>query len=191
MSGYTATGKTTNADKISEYFTKENIPHKIIRSDIIRKEIGHAKVNANYFNDNDKDSADKREIVYIEMRNRAVIELAKGNSVILDAGHNKKHMRERIYDLSKELKMPLVLVNTICEDEEEIKIRLAKRNPDNPLEVASSFEVYKYSKGLSDPIKKEALMIIYDTLNNKTVSYNKNKHVKFIEKALKFKRNLK
>lgn len=184
MSGYTATGKTTTANIISDFLKQKGISHSLIRSDLLRKEMGH-KIDPKYFDDNNKQGADKRDFVYLKMIDKALQDLANDNIAILDAGHNKIHMRERVYEISNNLKIPIVLVNTICEDENEIRKRIELRNKDNPLEVANKMEVYKYSKGLSDPIKKEVPMIRFDTKNNKIVSSTFNKNVRFIKKALK------
>lgn len=184
MSGYTATGKTTIANKISKYLTSKEVKHTIIRSDLIRKEMSH-KVDCKYFDDNNGENTTKRDVVYAAMRDMAKMSLSKGLSVILDAGHNKRHTRERVYELAKDLNIPLALVNTICEDEVEIKRRLSKRNPKNPLEVANSFEVYKYSKGSADLIEEDAPLIKVNTSNNEIVKSTREEHVQFIVGALK------
>jgi predicted kinase len=182
MSGYTATGKTTTANKIAKYFETQNIKCAMIRSDLVRKEMGH-KVDAKYFDDNNKDGASKRDVVYLKMLEIAKEELEKGSTVILDAGHNKRFMRERVYKLSKSLSIPLVLVNSICEDEKEIEQRISKRGTVNPLEVANKMEVYKYSKGLSDPINEEVPIIKFDTVNQKIISMTDEEHTRLVSKA--------
>jgi len=182
MSGYTATGKTTTANRIAEYLKSQNINHIMIRSDLVRKEMGH-KVDAKYFDDNNKDGASKRDVVYLKMLDIAKEELEKGKAVILDAGHNKRFMRERVYELSKSLNVPLVLVNSVCEDEDEIKQRISKRGTVNPLEVANKMEVYKYSKGLSDSINEDVPMIRFDTVNQKIISMTDEEHTRFVSRA--------
>ena len=184
MSGYTATGKSQTAQQIAEFLRKNSIKSQIISSDVLRRQFNH-RITADYFNDNNKECAGKRDHVYCEMLKAARPLFDFGYTVILDAGHNKRHMRERIYDFAKECGADFIVVNTVCPDEEEIRKRIGVRNPENPNQVANLFEIYLLSRGLSDPIIEDVPLIIFDTKDARVVSKSDDSSAEFISRAFR------
>ena len=183
MSGFTATGKSHTAQRIADFLNKGSIKAEIIASDILRRSHDPV-VDASYFDECNKECSARRAAIYYEMLSAAEKLLPEVQAIILDAGYNKRSMRELVYGFAKRKSVCLVIVNTVCDDEQEIRSRISRRNPENPKEVANDFGIYLLSKTQADPIKEDMPLIIFDTKLNAFAHVSKDSAAQFLAGSL-------
>jgi len=123
MCGLTGSGKSNVSKNIAKI-----IKGKIIRSDVVRKELGGISSSEHKFDDYksglySKEFTDK---TYIEMINISRETLSKGISCVIDATFSKKKYRKEASNLAKEFNLPFFIVECTCP-EHVIKNRLEKR----------------------------------------------------------------
>jgi len=159
MMGYTGTGKSTLAKRLSKELKTD-----IFHSAVVRKELGlspKTKDEADKFFDyknNLRQDVDKK--VYSKMAVEAEESLKNGKDVILDAGHFFKWQRQNIYQKVAPLNTGIFIVRVLCEDENEIKRRFAERAKgfnSSPLNETPSWNTYLATKELTEPPEKDIL----------------------------------
>jgi len=190
MNGFTATGKSTVASKITKSLNCE-----IFHSAVVRRELGlsPSKKDADKFFDYRnklRQNVDRK--VYGEIAKKAEIALKKGRCVICDCGYFLKWQRKQIYKIAKKYDIPTYILRIICEDENEIKRRLIKRYnqfDDSPLHETPSWNTYLSTKEIyENPINEYPPIIEHSTLTNKLkiIKGNKKDNItKMIIQALK------
>ena len=164
MSGYPATGKSHAANRLLECLNRANIKAEIVASDILRRKLGHV-VHPKYFDENDIEAAQLRAQVYSEMLLSAERLLGEFQAVILDAGYNRRAAREKVYAFAKGKSASVLIVNTVCDDEGEIRSRISRRDPRNPKEVANDFQMHLLGKSQAQPIAEGFPMIVIDSIS--------------------------
>jgi len=194
MNGYTATGKSTIARKISQ------IPNtRIFQSANIRKDLGLSPKTLEEadklfdYQNKKREYMDKK--VYQKISENLKNSLMVGKNVVLDAGYFFKWQRNMVYETSKEFNPEIFLVRIKCNDENEIKKRLEGRKKDfgiEPTAETPSWNTYlatkKITEDIEDDEKGAGLEIIeYDTLTNsfKTIPSPNSENLKVIIEAIK------
>lgn len=157
MYGYTATGKSTVARKIS---TIPNID--IFHSAVVRKELDLApktKEDADKlfdYRNNLREQMDRK--VYGELARRAAVSLASEKNVVLDAFFPYHWQRKLVYDAVRQLNPEIFIVKVVCHDENEVKRRIDERGKqfgNSPLHETPSWNSYISSKGVTEPLEKD------------------------------------
>jgi len=122
MSGLMGTGKSRLAKKIAR-----KLRAKIIRSDVVRKELGKISPTTQKFEPHKKGIYSEE---FTDRTYKEIIERAKENlttaSCILDATFLKRDYRKQASALAKKLGLPFFIIECICP-ENKIKERLEKR----------------------------------------------------------------
>ena len=159
MCGLTGTGKSNVSKNIAKI-----IKGKIIRSDIVRKELGGISSTKHKFDDYNRGlySEEFTDRTYSEMINIARETLTKGISCVLDATFSKKEYRKEAANLEKELNLPFFIVECICP-EHVIRNRLDKRIKGKSVSDGR-WEIYLDQKKDFEPIgSDEREHIVIDT----------------------------
>lgn len=191
--GLPLTGKSTVAKQIVE-----DIKCKILRTDVIRKELFKEATLKDTLKSDDPmlydlekifDSQvtipdkyqemiwEQKKMVYDELFHRVNGILKKRVTVILDGTFHQKNLRKRIYSIAKENNTNVVLIECYCS-EDFIKERLKRRKkaPDDASNVYK-LNVYMklkeaYERPVSDNEAVSLPIIFYDTGLQKVEMYN-------------------
>lgn len=140
--GLSASGKSTIADEIAKIFQLN-----VYRSDVIRKRIfgfsPHESAVAEYEKGIYTPEATRR--TYETLLEEAKKDLVKHKSVILDATFSKRYQRERVLELSREMKADPVFVECICSEETQRK-RIFERKQEKSVSDARIRHLSKQRK---------------------------------------------
>ena len=195
MKGFTATGKSTLANKLIQLLDHTIVLHSaVIRRELGLEPDGNQGLKYEFRLDDFVFIENVSKKVYKEMIDRCVPSLNKGENVILDAAYNFLWQRELVYDAVNSFNnIKIIVLQCIIDDEEEIKYRLKKRaSNDDALSEADSWQTYLSTKTLSEPIQdsdlfqgKRVPIIFYDTNKNKIASIdNFSLNINFIVDVL-------
>jgi aminoglycoside phosphotransferase family enzyme/predicted kinase len=124
IGGLPGTGKSTLAAKLAQAGN-----YKLIRSDVIRKELAATLHAAAAHEDNDIYSAEWTEHTYAECLRRSEAELLQGNRVIVDANFWEENKRQQFLNAGCKLGVAVVLLHCRAE-ESTIRRRIAGRHGD-------------------------------------------------------------
>lgn len=175
MMGFTGTGKSTLAEKLSSALETD-----IFHSAVTRKDLGIKVTKEEAADDlfdmmgNKRKDMDKK--VYTENTRRAIESLKQDRNVILDAGHFFVWQRDMIYKETSTFNPEIIIIRTVC-DEEEVKKRLAQRLKEfdkSPLAETPSLKAYHSCKEATEypddsdllPSGEKPAIIEYDTHTN-------------------------
>jgi len=159
MCGLIGSGKSNVSKNIAKI-----IKGKIIRSDVIRKDLGGISSTEHKFDDYKKGLYSKEftEKTYAEMINIARETLLKGVSCVLDATFSKKKYRKDVANLAKELNLPFFIIECTCP-EHIIRKRLKKRMKGKSISDGR-WEIFLDQKKDFEPIgNDEKQHIVIDT----------------------------
>lgn len=162
MNGFTATGKSYVAQKIAD-----RIPNtKVFHSAAVRKEMNlqpdksNKSLGAYNFILSDSVFVDVvSPVVYNEMLERAKKEISVGDNAILDGTFSFRKQRTAVYDFALAESVPICILQVVCEDENEIRRRLDKRNlsSNNTFDEADSWHSYQSTVDLAEPVEEDIL----------------------------------
>lgn len=104
-----------------------------------------------------------REVRYVCLLKNAEEYLKTGVSVILDGNFSLKTMREKIYRLADKYDYEIIILKTVCYDENIILRRLEERKENKSLieSDVNRFEIFKKLKNESErkPVEKDKYVI--------------------------------
>jgi choline kinase/predicted kinase len=195
MSGYTAVGKSTTAQKIAKVSNTD-----IYHSAIIRKEMDLSPKTveeADKFFDWStglRQKVDKK--VYGRLAEKGLESLKVGKNAVLDAGYFFEWQRQLVYDNFKSKDFDVVMVRVVCSNEDEVKERIrirAENFQSSPLNETPSWNVYLATKKVTEQADSDSeygrlIIIEYNTLNNQITVVNgdqKSKNCIKIIRAIK------
>jgi predicted kinase len=172
MMGYTATGKSTLAKRLSK-----SLGTDIFHSAVTRKELNlmpsKEEAVADFFvmTGDRRKEVDKK--VYSENTNRTINSLEKNRSVIIDSGNFFTWQRNTIYTAVVKFRPEIIIVRTLC-GEKEVMNRLSHRMKNfgkTPFDETPSIKAYESCKIATEspdnsdslPWGKKPTIIDYDT----------------------------
>lgn len=159
MSGLMGTGKTMVANRLGEA-----IGAKVIRSDVLRKELAGIPMDEHRYEEFGKGLYTEAfsEKTYAELHKEAVEPLKAGRPTILDASYKSKAERERAAAMAREQGVRIFIIECIC-DEKTVKSRLTERMEKK--EVSDGrWEIYEAQKKAFEEITdNEGRLIRIDT----------------------------
>ena len=151
MMGFTATGKSTLALRLSKIMNTDLFHSAVTRKNInLSPEQEEAADEFFDLRSSNRKAMDK--IVYAENRMHSVQSLKKRKDVILDAGHFFKSQRELIYHDTLQYRPEIFIIRTVCGEDEIIK-RLNKRLKDfnkSHFNETPSFRAYESCKAVTE-----------------------------------------
>jgi predicted kinase len=190
MNGFTATGKSTIAEKLLQYLENVDVYH----SAIVREELGLTPTKLAYEFDLRNPIFVKKvsPLVYEEMSRRAKQSLGRGRNVILDASHSFFWQRNQIYNMALFLGVYIYILRCVCEDEEEIRRRLGiRKEKKRPLNEAPAWKTYISTVQYSEPVEEDRLpdgskpkIIEYDTCEETIKTFNIDKNDEMANKII-------
>jgi len=173
MTGYTGTGKSTLARKLS------TLPDTVVfHSAVVRNELGilpKDEEEAEKFFSHSysmKKEIDKK--VYAALLDKAVGVLKERKNVVIDAAHLFREQREAIYKEILPYDVEIFVIITICSDEGIIRKRIKERAEHfdkSPFNEAPTWDIYEASKRVfehpkDDPLPDGSHIVTYDLLSN-------------------------
>ena len=207
--GLPLTGKSTVSRQIAE-----DIKGKILRTDVIRKELFKEATLKDVMKSDDPMLFDlekvfdvqvtipdkyqkmiwkQKKMVYDELFHRINALLRERETVILDGTFYQKNLRKRIYSITRENSTNVFLIECYCS-EDFIKERLTRRKktPDDASNV-DRLHVYlklkeSYERPVSDNEADSLPLIFYDTGLQKVEMYNikqGNEELKIVINSIK------
>lgn len=194
MTGYTAVGKSTLAQKIAD-----GLGANIFHSALIRKELGLSpslpEVDGIFdFSKGNRDSID--EAVYTKMAQLAEQKLKADESVILDAGFFFMKRRAIVYKICQKYNSEVYVIRVVCGDEKEIKRRLANRLKNfsqSFLNETPSWETYKSTIRITEPVENDVLpdgdrpnLLEFDSIKGKVNICHINEKSENLERLISF-----
>lgn len=191
MTGFTATGKSTTAEKLSEYLGTD-----IYHSAVVRDEMGLTPAELGYEFDLKNPIFVKKvsPLVYGEMARRAKETLRIGRNAVLDASYSFFWQRSQIYRLAQAFNAEIYILKCVCSNEGEIKKRLYIRKEDSkkPLNEAPSWKTYVSTEKYAEPIEEDVLpngmkpkIIEYDTYKKTIKTSNIEKSDKIASEVIR------
>ena len=192
MNGFTATGKSTIAQKLLRCL--ENV--EVYHSAIVREKLDLTPTKLAYeFNLKDPIFVKKiSPLVYGEMGRRAKESLRKGRNVILDASFSFFWQRSQVYIMAQFLGVDIYILRCVCENEEEVRRRLGirKENQKGPLNEAPAWKTYMSTVKYSQPVEQDRLpngrkpkIIEYDTCEETIKTFNIDKDDEIANKIIR------
>jgi predicted kinase len=161
MHGFTGTGKSTTAQRLSAGLAPGS---QVLHTAVVRRELGLApdQANAPRYEFKLDDATFVRHVstaVYAELLRRAERLASDGYGVVLDGTYNFRWQRQPVYDLSARLGLHVAVVHCKCTDEEEIRRRLEARvgSETSPLNEAADWETYLSTTRLTEPVVDDEL----------------------------------
>lgn len=183
MNGLTASGKSTVSSRLNKIFARCSL----LRTCDIRKSAGfsdHTGVTpSHHFSSADKKDREKRDNVYQRMIKVAEHKLANGEDevIMLDGSFNHRNKREKVYDLIKVYRIPLIIIRCVCNNEREILRRIRKRREKigEAKNEALDFEVYECIRNEEESVLDDVMpdgvrpmVIQYDSLLDEAIFFN-------------------
>lgn len=184
MSGYTGTGKSTIAKKISKIKNTD-----LYHSAVVRKGLGLTPKN--------KEEADKffdyrnglrqkvDRKVYGTLAEKAKESIKRNKNVILDAGYFFQWQRQLVYSVAEKFEVDLFSITAVCRNDEEIKKRLelrARNYEKSPLNETPSWNTYIATKLITEPVEKDKYI---EKVNLSIYEFNTLNQKLLIKKELK------
>jgi uncharacterized protein len=161
MTGLSGTGKSTVAGALGGA-----LGAPIFASDIVRKELARHAGPAPAAWGQGLYAAEQTEATYERLYELATQALATGRAAILDATFLDEHRREQLTAVARSAGAPLVLVETVCEEETAIR-RILDRAKRGESRSDATVEVYRRQRaahGATPPtVTRDAIHIIVDT----------------------------
>lgn len=181
--GFTASGKTTAAIKLSHLLENTDIYH----SALLREELGLSPEKLNFEFDLEDPFFVKvvSPIVYSEMARKAIKSLDEGRSVILDAAYNFPWQRDVVYAVAQHFGVAIYVLKCECTNKEEIARRLGirQKNVENPFNEAPAWKTYVSTAKHSVSVEEDRLIdgsepkvVEYDTYNKRIRTFNIEKN---------------
>ena len=160
MNGYTATGKTTVANRLSKL-----LKSPVLHTFDVRREI---------YNSFDLYDWEHKDLVYQTICKKAEKLLETSNIVILDGSFHLHKWRHWVYNLSQNLKAFILICQCICKDHLIVTKRIHQRKQNNhPMSEANDIALYKLIVKKNEPINDDnfddslsPMIIQYDSQNN-------------------------
>ena len=161
MTGLSGTGKSTVAAALGG-----TLGAPIFASDIVRKELTRHAGSAPAAWRQGLYAPEQTEATYERLYELATQALATGHAAILDATFLDEHRREQLAAAARGAGAPLVLVETVCDEETAIGRILArtKRGESRSDATAEIYRRQRAAHGATPPtIPREAVHIVVDT----------------------------
>jgi len=140
--GLIATGKSTVAQAFAE---SRDLAY--YNSDVVRKELAGLSPQAHQRETTDQGiyTSEFTAKTYAALLERAELDLAQGQGVVLDASYQRKADRDQVRMLAQRLGVRLYCILCVCP-EEEMKRRMAKRALDPQAVSDGRWEIYLKQK---------------------------------------------
>jgi len=162
VAGLMGTGKSVLARAL-----ETPLQAKIIRSDVVRKELLDISPRDHHYDDFGKGiySDNVSEMTYTKIFNLAKSSLQSGVNTIIDASFKERHLRKSALELAHSLGVDFFLLECVCPDE------IIKRRLDDRMKTAEDpsdgrWEIFQAQKKDFEPIHEDELThrhIIIDT----------------------------
>ncbi len=153
--GLPATYKTESTEVVAEL-----LGHKILRTDLIRKEV---LANEDIFDEKVASNMDKRKLVYDEMFRQADQQAAAGGGVILDATFVLQSLRRRAAQVAADHGKTLVIQQTSCPRDTSIA-RILRRTKENYESNALTAQAYDNNVAKFDEVDLKDLKSLHPKL---------------------------
>jgi predicted kinase len=134
--------------------------HKILRTDLIRKEV---LKNEDIFDEKVASNMDKRKLVYDEMFRQADLRAAAGGGVILDATFVLQSLRRRAAKVAADHGRTLIIQQTSCPRETSIT-RILARTKENYESNALTAQAYDNNVARFEPVDLRDLKTLHPDL---------------------------
>jgi len=153
--GLPATFKTESTEVV-----RDILGHKILRTDLIRKEV---LKNEDIFDEKVASNMDKRKLVYDEMFRQADVQAAAGGGVILDATFVLQSLRRRAAKVAADHGKTLVIQQTSCPRDTSIA-RILRRTKENYESNALTAQAYDNNVAKFDEVDLDDLKSLHPEL---------------------------
>lgn len=154
LHGRTAVGKSTVACHLCNTLSGATAFHTAVIREKMGLAPGQSGAPAYEFKlDDPVFTGEVSRAVYGEMLRQGCRALPQSRFVIFDGTYNFRWQREQVYQMAADTGSDLLVLHCICEDEEEIKTRLANRAHalQDPFAETNSWETYQSTKNLAEP----------------------------------------
>lgn len=173
MYGYTGSGKSVVATRISQNLTKHGIKNIILKPEESSYEGIDLDPSGKFFEEGIEKFRELRDRAYLKLIKKAESLLSDEIVIILDASFSRLHRREWVYEICERHDSKLYIVWCECDDENEIRKRLVKRYLESKRadDLANSYKIYTYVKNQAEKLEdfeaKEGMhkIIYFNTLN--------------------------
>jgi uncharacterized protein len=161
MTGLSGTGKSTVAAALARA-----LDAPIFASDVVRKELSGKAGPASTAWEQGLYAPERVEATYEHLIELATQTLAAGRTAILDATFLEGKRRERLAAVSRSAGVPLVLVETVCDEEAAVE-RILMRAKRGDSRSDATVEVYRRQRAAAlaspPPVPSGAVHVLVDT----------------------------